>query len=56
MKEIELVIRKFWVFDEEIKLNVERICSTDNNVDDDTVLIDVPEKILALMSGYLCKY
>jgi hypothetical protein len=56
MEELGTVIKKFWIFDEPIDLNVKRVCSTDNNVDDETLLIDTPEKILALISGYLCKY
>lgn len=55
-EEIATVIKKFWIFDEHLELNVKRICSTDNNVNDSTLLIDTPEKILALISGYLCKY
>lgn len=55
-EELTQVIKKHWIFDEQLDIHVKRVASTDNNVGDGTLLIDTPEKILALISGYLCKF
>lgn len=55
-EELATVIKGYWIFDEQLEINIKKICSTDNTNADNTMLIDTPEKILALISGYLMKY
>lgn len=35
MEELKNAAKRYWVFDDELELQVKRICCTDNNVGDD---------------------
>lgn len=52
MVEIKKIINNFWVLEEKPDFAMKKMCSTDTGIVEEEI-IESPEKVLALINGYL---
>ena len=52
ISELKMIYAHYWIFDEPPKLGVTRM---DPHADDEEMIIETPEKVIALISGYIAQ-